>query len=516
MTGQKVSLKHEKETFLDAFKIQVRKTPNAIAVKCENKTLTYQELEEKSNQLSNYLSLNFDINRDDLVLIYMERSELFNVAILGIWKAGAAYVPLDPDYPLNRIKCIVKDTKTKVVITTDSFISKDVESYLLKTKVGIVSEISYSKFPNIAPITSLKPEDLSYVIFTSGSTGKPKGVMIEHRGMLNHLYSKIEMLNLNENSIIAQNAPQSFDISVWQFVTILMVGGTVVIYPKSLLFNPLSFALEVKKDKVDVLELVPVYLSFLLDNEENFSSAEGLFKDLKYLLATGEILISKLCNRWLSHYPNIPMINAYGPTEAADDITCYEINKPHKGSIPIGIPIRNMQIYIVNDEGKQCEIGEKGELCVSGVGVGRGYLNEPEKTKKVFTDDPFQVGRRMYKTGDIARYRQDGIIEFFGRKDNQIKLRGYRIELGEIEEQLSKFHLIDNAVVVVKSLKSSPYLVGFFSTIHNATIDKQEIVKFLSLTLPDYMIPRHFVKIDKLPVTVNGKIDRKSLAKEEM
>lgn len=500
----------QNQTVVDIIESKVQENPNKVAITYGDRSLTYQEFNAKANQIADCLNIEYDINQDDLVCVLMDRSEWFMIAILAIWKSAGAYIPIDPDYPKDRIKNILHSSKTKLVICADS-VGEDLLEYFKENQIEVLNphqDFSLCSSRNLEK--EISANNLSYVIYTSGSTGTPKGAMVEHLGMLNHLYAKIDTLKLDKDSIVAQNASQCFDISVWQFFSAILVGGQTVIYSKQEVLDPPIFINKVYQDSVTILEVVPSYLSVLMDYEEENEIKNDAYIHLKYLMVTGETLIPAVANRWIKHHQNIPLVNAYGPTEASDDITQYEFNNVHSSSIPIGTTLQNLNIYILDDEHKLCGIGVKGELCVSGVGVGRGYLHNPEKTAPVFIEDPFRSGERMYKTGDIARYRYDGVIEFFGRRDFQVKIRGHRIELGEIENTLLKQStFVKNAVVEVKEIQKEKAIVAYI--VPTDTFKKSKIKKVLENVLPYYMIPAHFVPIKEVPLTRNGKVDRKSL-----
>ena len=503
-------------TFLDVFQEQVEKNPDQIAVTFQSKQLSYQELDQRSNQLAHYLKTHYKAIANDLFIVMMDRSDLFLISMLGIWKSGAAYVPVDPALPMDRIKHMVEVTQTKAVLTESKYASQELKKLMQAKVVGLINgTTSYDKYSNESVDTNINPDDLSYIIFTSGSTGLPKGAMIQHKGMLNHLYSKLDVLDLDANSVIAQNASQSFDISVWQFVAALMVGGTTKVYSQELILNPIEFVNEVYDENVTILEVVPSYLTLLLEHKELGDLEENCFEHIDMLMVTGETLPLSLANQWHHHYPEIPLVNAYGPTEASDDITHHVIDQPQKGSVPIGVPIRNMRIYILDENDSLCPIGVKGELCVAGIGVGEGYLNDPVKTRKSFVTDIFREGVPMYRTGDIARFNRDGIVEFFGRNDDQVKIRGYRIELGEIENRLTQIDAIKQAAVLVKTdAQQNKFLVAYL--VENTPLDRTEIETRLKEHLPGYMVPSTFVSMDTFPLTRNGKVDRKSLPKPKI
>ena len=504
----------EQQTIVDVIESRVQEAPDAIAVTYENQNITYKEFNAKANQIAHCLDTQYKIEEDDLVCVLMDRSEWFMISVFAIWKSGGAYIPIDPDYPTERIKEIVGSSKSKLVFAAHE-ISSELAIYFEENQIQILNPLGdFSRYKTQNLQKKISVHSLSYVIYTSGSTGAPKGAMVEHLGMLNHLYAKINTLKLTKDSIVAQNASQCFDISIWQFFSALMTSGQTVIYSKQSILNPPAFINKVYKDFVTILEVVPSYLAVLLDYEDMKEIQSNVYDHLNYLMVTGETLITAIANQWVSRHAKIPIVNAYGPTEASDDITQYEFNTLHSGTIPIGRTLQNLNIYILDDRNKLCGIGVKGELCVSGIGVGRGYLYNPEKTAPVFIEDPFRPGIRMYKTGDIARYRYDGVLEFFGRKDFQVKVRGHRIELGEIENVLLKqSELVKNAVVEVKEIQQQKTIVAY--VVPNGNLDNVKIKKALENTLPYYMVPSYYIDMDKIPLTANGKVDRKRLPEVE-
>ncbi len=363
----------------------------------------------------------------------------------------------------------------------------------------------------------VNPNSLAYVIFTSGSTGRPKGVMIEHRGMVNHIHAKIKELQITGTSSIAQNASHTFDISVWQFFTAFMVGGKTIIYRDEIMFDPGQFIHRIIKDYITILEVVPSYLAVMLETltaGDNYNR----FRSLCYLVVTGEALNPALVKRWFEKYPWIKMVNAYGPTEASDDITHHIMVKaPDTLRIPIGKPLANLTIYILTENLNLCPIGVSGEICVAGIGVGRGYMNNPELTAEKFISPGNRsnrssrsyISKKLYKTGDLGRWHPDGTIEFLGRKDHLVKISGHRIELGEIESRLMTHHSVKEAIVIEQEKESQKNLCAYI--VADPSLEDSELRNHLARRLPYYMIPTYFVKIEKVPLTSNGKLDRKSL-----
>ncbi|UCH94419.1 MAG: amino acid adenylation domain-containing protein [Candidatus Aminicenantes bacterium] len=534
---------------------QAHLDPDAAAVVFRDNWLTYNRLNEHANQVAMILKTS-GIQKDQAVGILMERSPLMADCIHGVWKAGGAYIPLDSQEPTNRIIGILEDSAAKVLLTREQYLDSTLEQAYHGKIIPLEMEVETREM-----LTNPKPgpemNGLAYIIYTSGSTGKPKGAMIEHTGMMNHIQAKINDLQLNSNSIIAQNASHTFDISVWQFFTALTLGGRTVIYPDNVILEPHGFISRVKNDGVTVLEVVPSYLSTMLE-----TVPPSALLSLKYLLVTGEEIKPHLVKKWFERFPAVKMVNAYGPTEASDDITHYIMdNAPGMERVPIGQPLQNLFITIVDNFMQLCPIGVKGEICVSGIGVGRGYLNNPELTAEKFLNGPRSTrintkkpnkkflrggpgaprrgepkiakcfapyamryapcamlsppGRRrqkIYKTGDIGRWLPDGNIEFFGRKDYQVKIRGYRIEPGEIENRLNRHEKIKQAVVINNEDKPGNInLTAYLVMNANNPMDILEIKEYLQESLPGYMIPSYIEQLEKIPLTSNGKVDRQAL-----
>jgi tyrocidine synthetase-3 len=496
-------------TAIALFEKQAERLPNQVAVKFGEVELTYRELNERANRLARML-IDKGISRDDRVAILMDRKPLMVESILAIWKAGGAYVPVDPEYPNQRIIDMISDSGASCVLTESAFASDDLQKQLSEQTFLLLDEASSElvTFGISNPEVEIIPEQLAYVIYTSGSTGKPKGAMLEHAGMLNHIEAMVEELGMDETCIMAQNAPHCFDISVWQFVTALTLGGTTVIYPNELILNLRAFIAQVEQDGVTVLEVVVSFLSALLEME-----LEVRLAALENLLVTGEAAKSDLARRWFERYPHVKLINAYGPTEACDDITLHIMDSAPTGDVmPIGKPVRNLKVYVVDGHLNLLPIGVIGELCVSGIGVGRGYLNDVERTAKVFLEDPFRIasGVRLYRTGDLARWLPDGNLEYMGRIDHQVKIRGHRIECGDIEVRLMQHEAIKEVLVLDRSdSNGNKYLCAYFTGMW--LIASAELREFISSELPGYMVPSYFVQLEAFPLTANGKIDRRAL-----
>jgi amino acid adenylation domain-containing protein len=365
--------------------------------------------------------------------------------------------------------------------------------------------------------TNITPGNLAYVIYTSGSTGMPKGAMIEHRGMLNHIYAKINGLQLTAADHVAQTASQCFDISVWQMLAILLVGGCVHIFPDRVTHNPADLLEQVDRRNISIFETVPSLLRAMLDVYETDTARKPPLKELRWLIPTGEALPADLCRRWLHLYPNIPLLNAYGPTECSDDVTHHPIYTPPaetESTMSIGRALMNTQLYVLNPRLVPVPVNVIGELYVGGAGVGRGYLHDEQRTDQSFIPDPFssETGAKLYKTGDLARFLPDGTLDFLGRIDHQIKIRGFRIELGEIEMVMKLHPDVRDVVVVAREVVSGDKrLVAYVVLYNERLITVRDLQNHLVKQLPDYMIPSAFVLPEALPLNANGKVDRQAL-----
>jgi amino acid adenylation domain-containing protein len=505
------------ECFAQLFERQVAATPDAIAVVCKDQQLTYQQLNNRANRWARHL-VKLGVQAETLVALVSDRNIDFLTAILAIFKAGGAYLPIDPEHPIDRIQQILTQAQVPLVLTSSRYQSVIdlIELSLEKANLEDTDTLDYST--DNLPVRN-QPHNLAYTIFTSGSTGQPKGAMLEQRGAINHLYAKITDLKLTANDTIAQTASQTFDISIWQFLVGLLVGGKVEIIPTEIATDPVELFALVNRQQVSILEIVPSLLRIVLQQIEDGATLTKL-TNLRWLLLTGEALPPQLCRQWFAHYPSIPMLNAYGPTECSDDVTHYPIYTAPAAEVidlPIGRPIGNTQLYILDNLLQPVPIGVAGELYVGGAGVGRGYLNAPELTQAAFINNPFHhpphsplATPHLYKTGDRARYLPDGNIEFLGRIDFQVKIRGFRIELGEIEAGLSQYPQVRAATVIAREEQAgNQYLAAYI--VASSPIETSDLRDFLKQKLPDYMVPGVFVFLDSIPLTPNGKVDRQAL-----
>ncbi|WP_175693243.1 non-ribosomal peptide synthetase [Burkholderia ambifaria] len=482
--------------------------PERPAVEYRDIVLSAGELNARANRTAHRLLAAVELRPDALVAICMHRSERLMEAILAVWKCGAAYIPIDPDYPAARIRTILEDSGAALVITCDGLLPPELAALAPVVSLDAATDI----VDDANPGRPVSPDSLAYVIYTSGSTGKPKGAMVEHAGMLNHMLAEIDEFSISASSVIAQTAPHCFDISVWQFFTAPLVGGKTVIVDDACIRDPASFVATLEAARISILELVPSYLSAVLDHA---SERPALMRHLRHLLVTGEMVSPALVKRWFDVFPDIAVVNAYGPAEASDDVAQHRMTcAPTTPYVPVGKPVRNVRIYVVDPQMNLCPIGVPGELCVSGVAVGRGYLNNEAATREAFVEDPFHPDRgvRLYRTGDIGCYLPDGSIVLHGRKDHQLKIRGYRIELAEIDNALAAIPEIRQAAALdYRDDAGRAALCAYVAFRAGASLSDAEIAAALSATLPDYMVPGIYVVLDALPLSSNGKIDRKAL-----
>ena len=514
------------QCFHELFEAVVERTPEAVAVSFEQEQLTYEELNRRANQLAHYL-LDLGVGPETLVSLLSERGTHLLIAILAVFKTGGAYLPLDPHHPPARLRRVLEHSDSHFVLAAREFtpvLSQVVTDMVSEGKPTVVYledlQFQDKHAEDNLPI-SITPRNLAYVIYTSGSTGMPKGAMIEHRGMLNHIYAKINGLQLMAADNVAQTASQCFDISVWQMLAVLLVGGRVHIFPDMVTHNPAVLLEQIDRQGITIFETVPSLLRAMLEVYEGIGVSKPPLKELRWLIPTGEALPADLCRRWLRLFPDIPLLNAYGPTECSDDVTHHPIYQPPAetdSSMPIGRALMNTQLYVLNPLLVPVPVRVNGELYVGGVGVGRGYLHDEHRTAQSFIPDPFskETGARLYKTGDLARYLPDGTLEFLGRIDHQVKIRGYRIELGEIEMVLKHHPSVRDVVVVAREdVPGDQRLVAYVVLYTEQLATVSDLQNHLGKQLPDYMIPSAFVLLEALPLNANGKIDRRALPMPE-
>ncbi|MFN6572321.1 amino acid adenylation domain-containing protein [Dendronalium sp. ChiSLP03b] len=496
------------------FEEQVQRTPDAVALVFEDEQLTYHQLNCRANSLAHYLK-SLGVGADQLVGICVERSLDMIVGLLGILKAGGAYVPLDPEYPQERLSFMLRDAQISVLLTQRSLVNKlpeyTAQVVCLDSDAHLIEQCSQDN-----ATTDVRATNLAYIIYTSGSTGQPKGVEVVHRGV-NRLLFGANYVNLDATQTFLQLAPISFDASTFEIWGALLHGAKCVLFPGTI---PTSQNLRevIEKHGITILWLTAALFNSIIDDDEKALSG------IQQLLIGGEALSVTHVRKALENLPLTQIINGYGPTESTTFTCCYPIprtNEANIESIPIGRPISNTQVYILDAYLQPVGVGVPGELHIGGAGLARGYLNRSELTQAKFIPNPFveAQGRRqeagesrLYKTGDLVRYLPDGNIEYIGRIDNQVKIRGFRIELGEIEAVLSQHEDVQVCCVIVhEDTPGEKRLVAYVVPPKGVTITTEQLRQFLSNKLPSYMLPSAFVILESLPLTQNGKVDRRAL-----
>jgi len=502
-------------TLQELIETQVARHASATAVICEHDkvmgvpSLTYAQLNDKANQLAHRLRAE-GVGPGQIVALMVERSFAMMIGILAIIKAGGAYLPVSPDHPPDRIDYMLKDAAVKILLVQN----KTAGHVTFEGLVFNLDDQALYRGPTANPANLNKPQDLAYVIFTSGSTGKPKGVMIEHHSLVNRLDWMQRAYSIDANDVILQKTPYTFDVSVWELFWWALQGARLCFLAPGAEGNPLAIVATIRKHRISVMHFVPSMLNVFLEYLDGKSDGvlQGL-ASVRRVFTSGEALapghVRKFNNIWGSK-TGTRLVNLYGPTEATVDVSYFDCPVHDDFEIiPIGRPIHNTRFYIIRD-GRQVEIGEDGELCLAGVGLARGYMNNAALTAEKFTDNPVNPGEKIYRSGDIARWLPDGNVEYRGREDHQVKIRGLRIELGEIENTIREYPGITDCVAVVKQYSENIILIIAY-LVHKSDLEIAGLRQYLKQHLPDYMIPNHFEKIDAMPLTPSGKADRKAL-----
>jgi len=490
------------------FEEEAARRPNAVAVRFEDRELTYRELNERANQLAHRLR-ELGVGPEVMVGTAIDRSLEMVIALLGILKAGGAFVPLDLNYPAERLAFMASDTKAPVLVVgrkaLERLSGQDWLQAQLVTLDGDAGEINGKSKTNPENLTS--PDGLAYVMYTSGSTGRPKGVMVPHRAVV-RLVKHTNFLEFGENDVFLQFSPVSFDASTLEIWGPLLNGGCVAVA------SPCTHSLdeigaEIRKHGVTTAWLTAGLFNLMVEQRLDD------LKALRQLLAGGDALSVPHVKEALKGLPHCRLVNGYGPTEDTTFTCCHTITAEdvEGTSIPIGRPIANTQVYLLDANYEPVAVGEEGELYAGGDGVARGYLNQPELTAERFIRNPFRddPNAKLYKTGDLARYRADGVIEFLGRIENQVKISGYRIELGEIEAALIAHPDVKNAAVIARQDGPGQKKLLAYVVPRNGTYSATELRAYLEQKLPSYMLPSALMSLDVLPLSPNGKLDRGAL-----
>ncbi len=495
------------------FEEQVARSPDAIALVVENDCISYAELNWRSNQLAHHLE-SLGVRADARVAICAERSLEMVVALLAVIKAGGAYVPLDPSYPSERLGYMLEDSAPAALLIqghlAGMFANENYAGQIVDLTDAMPPWRAQPETNPNAADSGVHPGSLAYVIYTSGSTGKPKGVMIEHRSLVNRLVWMQKAYGLTGGDSVLQKTPFSFDVSVWEFFWPLINGARLVMARPEGHKDPNYLTDAISQCNITTLHFVPSMLQVFVDQVD-----AARCTSLVRVIASGEALPAALVRKFRQRLPQVALHNLYGPTETTVDVTAWTCSvDPALTNIPIGRPIDNTQVYILDELGEPVPVGVAGELYIGGVGVARGYLNLPELTAERFLPDMFAAREdaRMYRTGDLCRWRPDGAIEYLGRNDFQVKIRGFRIELGEIEARLAEQPNVREAVVIAREdTPGDKRLVAYIVPAKGIQIQDRDLRDTLARVLPDYMVPSSFVLLEKMPTTANGKLDRDGL-----
>jgi amino acid adenylation domain-containing protein len=495
--------------FHELFEQRVRTHPDAIAAERAGTQWTYRELNAQANRIAHAL-VGRGLRREGVVAVATERNLDWMASVIAIFKAGGVYLPVEPHLPADRIAAVLRRAECAVALTEPGSTATLDQALLSVPQVQrVLIEDVYAEDHSDTDLgIPVGADQLAYIYFTSGSTGEPKGAMCEHAGMLNHLQAKIVDLEIGAGQTVAQTAPQSFDISLWQLISALLVGGRTLLVPQDVILDVARFVDTIADGHVHVAQLVPSYLEVVLTYLEQNARA---LPDLHCCSVTGEALKLELAQRWFALMPGIKLVNAYGLTETSDD-TNHEVMRsaPEGRSVPLGPAVQNVRVYVVDEKLRPVPLGAPGAIVFSGVCVGRGYINDPERTAAAYLTDPHRPGERLYQAGDFGRWRPDGKLEYLGRRDSQVKISGFRIEIGEIENTLLRVPGVrDGAVVVAEPAGGNKHLVAFYAA--DAALPVDLLRERLGASLPAYMVPTAFHWRDALPLTANSKIDKKTL-----
>ncbi|QXU43273.1 non-ribosomal peptide synthetase [Pedobacter sp. D749] len=494
----------DQDSLVSLFRKQVSKTPTKTVLVFESGKLTYTQFDLLTNLLGNYLVEKYNINQGDVVSLFMDRSLEMVISIWALLKIGAIYVPLDPTFPEERISYIIKDSQAKLILTKTKKVFEDLNIDQYTVNLEVLAALYPNKEISFYP----KPEDDAYIIYTSGSTGNPKGVIIKHKGIVNRLNWQWLEYSFTDADIVLQKTNYVFDVSTWELFLPVCFGCQMVLCPQEVVYDPLKMVQFIDYHKITRVHFVPTMYNYLLDSLNLMDKT--CLQSLRNVYCGGEPLSTKLVNK---HYKNLKaqLFNWYGPTEASVDVTAQPVYENDE-IIPIGYPIHNTKLYIVDTNLQLKPIGVTGEIGISGVGLAKGYLNNEVLSNSKFIDNPYEPGQKLYLTGDLGCWEPDGAILYFGRSDDQVKIRGHRIELGEIENVLKKnTDILDVVVLAVENPSGDKSLTAYLISEIDDIVSKAR--DRLRAALPDYMHPAQYVILQRFPLTASGKLDKQALSK---
>ncbi|HKX32892.1 MAG TPA: amino acid adenylation domain-containing protein, partial [Blastocatellia bacterium] len=519
----------ETATIVDLFEEQVEITPDAFAVRFDDRRLTYRQLNSRANALARRLREEFHVAPNDLIGVVLDRSERMITTLLAVLKAGGAYIPIDPAYPVERIRFIIEDSGCQLVLTENNRYLESLRLAAFGRKYTLldIDTIHHEEETNLQPGAS--PEHAAYVIYTSGSTGQPKGCIITHRNVVRLMKNALFRFDFGPQDVWVSAHSFSFDFSVWEMYGALLYGGQVVVARREEARDAAAFRDLIHRCGVTVLNQTPAAFYNLIEVERSQPSPD-LGRHLRYVIFGGDRLEPAHLRPWAERYPleEIRLVNMYGITETTVHVSYGPITREHVFSgekcSPIGVPLPETRVYICDEKMNPQPIGVPGELYIGGSGVCRGYLNRPELSAARFLPSPFRKDERLYRTGDLGRWRSDGTLEYIGRNDSQVQIRGFRVELGEIQSVLTAHALVRDAAVIVSQLAggaagdasgADQRLVAYLIPKSPGQLPVTELRAYAKEKLPDYMVPSHFVQLDSFPLTANGKIDYRALPAPE-
>ncbi len=492
--------------FHQLFAARAAEHPDTVAAICRDESWTYQRLDRAANRIAHAL-LDGGLRPEGVVAIAAERGLPWMAAIIGVFRAGGVYLPVEPDWPAARVAALLDQSGARLLLTEPGGHPALAGSPNV-TGLAAVEILADERYADDDPGVPVGQHDAAYIYFTSGSTGLPKGATCEHLGMLNHLYAKIDDLRIGADDVVVQSTQASFDISLWQLIAALLVGGRTVIVPRQDALDVPRFLDLVVARQATVAQVVPSFLDVILDHVAKHPRDLGRLREVS---VTGEAINRPLIARWFASFPAIRLINAYGATEVSDDTTHEIMSEPPPDDVvPVGRPLNNVWVSVLGPDDTLVPLGAPGEIVFAGIAVGRGYINDAMRTKEAFGLDPHRPGLRMYRTGDFGRWLPDGKLGFHGRRDEQVKISGIRIELGEVESRLLEHPKVRGGSVVAVAVPSiGKELVAFYTSAEELPAD--DVRDHLTIALPGGYVPKRIYQIAVMPLTANGKVDKKAL-----